>query len=119
MRRDRNCSFGAYDAGKDAFYEEGGRKQYENYDNLIRAVERNPDYTRCDSATCKVRRGTVWLTKEPSASRCTAGWRSRRPVFDRYKRRFKLATFASGTLAPRTWRRILPSGSIKTTLSST
>lgn len=98
-RRDRNCSFGVYDDGKKAFYDEP--KAYENFDNLVKVVERNPEYAPCDSATCHVRRGTVWLVKEAEREPLSVGLavKTARGFFDRYKRRFKLATVASSTLS--------------------
>jgi hypothetical protein len=107
-RLDRNCSFGIYDEGIEA-YEDHGHAHFENYRNLVDLAKQHEDYKPCDSATCKERKGTVWLVEESAREPLSAqaAVESARHFFDRYRRRFKLMTVPSDSLTSDTMRQCL------------
>ena len=97
-RGDRNCTFGVFEETVDGY--KSNRLSYTSYDELVKAAEDNPDYRPCDSAGCGRRWPAVWLVEEPETMPLT-GRSAQRVVgrfFERYRRRFKLATYASGML---------------------
>lgn len=97
-RADRNCDHGIFDVSLEQFNRD--RNQYVNADVLEELFEQNPDYEPCDSRTCDKRRGTVWLQKVPAVQPLDAHTAKRelRKFTRRYKRGFKLATYAANTL---------------------
>jgi hypothetical protein len=98
-RKDRNCSFGAFNEG--ALEKEGmAERGFETLETLVEQSKRLPTYQPCDSATCTNRVGTVWLIKEPEKEPLSGGEAVDRAArfFKSYRRRFKLATYASDTL---------------------
>ena len=95
-RPDRNCDHGIYDGDVDEF----DPKVSETYDNLRVRAESSPSYRPCDAIGCKLRRPTVWLVHEPERTPLSGAMAARRAreFFERNRRRFKLATYASGVL---------------------
>jgi hypothetical protein len=98
-RSDRNCTFGVYDEDIEAWADQGP-SAFENFNNLVKRAKQFEDYRPCDSATCKDRRGTVWLVEEPAREPLTAkiAVTAARQFFERYRRRFKLHTVPSDSL---------------------
>lgn len=98
-RNDRNCDHGIYDTLTLKDYQDD-RTKLESISELTQASADHPDYQPCSSRTCKKRIGTVWMIKEPERLPLTVEQAEReiKKFFDRYKRRFKLATYPNGTL---------------------
>ena len=101
-RPDRNCTFGVYDEGgqADALPYDDDPEHYQSFRPLSELASRNPDYRPCDSATCRDRRPAVWLVREGAKAALTgpAASAAARRFFERYRRRFRLATYPSDTL---------------------
>lgn len=99
-RPDRNCDHGAYESAQlDEFGADP--ESFQNFRALAAAAEAAPDYAPCDSSTCPVRRPAVWLKhvrERPPLVGASAA-RSVREFFERYRRRFRLATYSSDTLS--------------------
>ena len=99
-RADRNCDHGIYDSQEDFEKFREDPESFQNFKTLSSAAEQFPDYQPCDSSVCRVRRPAVWLRrmpeKHPLVGRAAAS--SVRKFFERYRRRFRLATYASDTL---------------------
>lgn len=97
-RNDRNCDHGVFDTSADQY--KSDRISYATFDALTKAAEGHPDYRPCDSASCTKRWPCVWLVEEPAVQPLTGNAASRAAgrFFNRYRRRFKLATYPSGTL---------------------
>ena len=97
-RNDRNCDHGVFDATSEEY--KSDRARFSTYDALTKASEEHPDYRPCDSSPCTKRWPCVWLVEEPAVSPLTGreARREARAFFKRYRRRFKLATYPSGTL---------------------
>lgn len=97
-RSDRNCDFGVRDDDMGLFYSH--RSEHENKEQLVDLADDNPTYQPCKSKTCRERRPTVWLQKEPAVEPLTGRSAARHVgrFFDKYKRRFRLVTYPSGSL---------------------
>lgn len=97
-RNDRNCDHGVFDASAEEY--KSDRVRFSTYDALTKAAEGHSDYRPCDSASCTKRWPCVWLVEEPAVQPLTGGAavRAAKRFFDRHRRRFKLATYPSGTL---------------------
>lgn len=91
---DRTCDFGVLrNFTPDDLY------AHIDYDTLIKAVEDNPDYIPCKA--CSRFKGSIWYVKEKEKMPLTAEDAKRylKRFFDKYKQRFKLATYAADTLS--------------------
>jgi hypothetical protein len=101
-RPDRNCDHGIFGTDEvpdiEAYMDE--RAKFETREALIEKAERFPKYQPCESATCRQRLGTTWLVNIPECQPLTAekAISNLDVYFKKYKRRFKLATYPSGTL---------------------
>jgi len=98
-RADRNCDHGVYDSSeRDRFRDDPD--SFQSLGELTKVAEQNPDYRPCDSSACRDRRPVVWLAqqKEKTPLGGPAAARAVRKFFERYRRRFRLATYASDTL---------------------
>jgi hypothetical protein len=114
-RADRNCDHGIFDATAEQY--KSDRTVYAAYDVLVKAAEANRGsdhalrgkfsavpgihgYQPCDSASCTKRWPCVWLVEEPAVQPLTgtSAKRAAGRFFEKYKRRFKLVTYPSGTL---------------------
>jgi hypothetical protein len=76
---------------------------------LAEWYENKPDYEPCDSAHCTARRGAVWI-KPMKKCRPLTGKQAAEKLtrfFGRYKRRFKLTSYAAGTLTVSEMKRVL------------
>ena len=97
-RNDRNCDHGLFDLDEKEYYK--NRDDYECHETLSKMVHKKREYRACDSATCDERKGTVWLEKKPASRLLDV--RSAQNVLkgfiEKYRRRFKLNTYPSGTL---------------------
>ena len=97
---ERTCDFGLYESTRDDLSD---YKQWYNQENLIKAYKENPDYTPCTS--CKKWRhsnwGSAWIKKvyieEPLVYE--EALEIYREFKEKYKGKFKLATYANGTLS--------------------
>ena len=98
QRSDRNCDHGIWDLEKSEYYQNRG--DYEAFETLAGMVRQQEQYRACDSATCGERLGTVWLDKRPATKLLGASSAQRvlKKFMEKYKRRFKLITYPSGTL---------------------
>jgi hypothetical protein len=98
-RSDRNCDCGVYAKSEYAAFEDDP-KVFQQLPKLIELARSNRNYAPCDSATCDERWPVVWLApvpeREPLAGDSAA--RIVRKFFERYRRRFRLATYPNGTL---------------------
>jgi len=106
-RPDRNCDHGIHSYEKDDYntlFHESSPMQV-----LIDWYEANPDYEPCDSSSCPDRRGAVWI-KSVKKCRPLNGKQAAEKLgrfFERYKRRFKLTSYAAGTLTVSEIKRVL------------
>ena len=98
-RKDRNCTFGVYDIPDTEFVER--RNEFESMTNLSKKAAESPDYHPCSSYACRERVPTMFVTREPDRQPLTGLMARKRAAhfFTEYKRRFKLATYAAGTLS--------------------
>ncbi|MDD5511469.1 MAG: hypothetical protein PHI12_11775 [Dehalococcoidales bacterium] len=107
-REDRNCDHGIFE-GTDfgSFAKKQG--DYINDSVLQAKFHQYPDYVPCDSHTCSQRKGSVWVQKVKECSPLTADQAEKAltAFFSKYKRRFKLATYAAGTLTVTEIKRVL------------
>lgn len=69
------------------------------YDSLVQASKNNPDYRVCRN--CNEIKGTPWLIPIPSTSPLTwkEAYKAARKWRERYKKRFRLSTYANETLS--------------------
>lgn len=97
-RDDRNCDHGIFDEPFDSFKER--RAEFECVEALTEAARSFPDYRTCKSKTCTERRPTVWLERVDEVAPLTGrrAMRLTHRFFENSRRRFKLATYPSGTL---------------------
>ena len=100
-RDDRNCDHGVMDITEEEYY--SNREERESFGSLVKLAQDNTDYRPCDSHLCdeqKLRRPTVWLEQRPRANRLDGrnAQRHMTKFFERYRRRFKLVDYPSGTL---------------------
>ena len=97
-REDRNCDHGIFDVSLEDFNR--NRNKYVTAEVLAECFEQYPDYEPCDSATCPQRSGTAWIRKVSAVQPLDAGTAKKelRKFVRRYKRHFKLATYASNML---------------------
>ncbi len=107
-RSDRNCDHGIFE-GID---EEAMRRnfaQFINLDTLSEKFKEYPEYEPCDSIGCEKRWGSVWIRKVKRTTPLTAkqAKTSLKAFFQRYRRRFKLATYPAGILTVSEIKRIL------------
>jgi hypothetical protein len=98
-RSDRNCDRGIYDRSDyEAFKEDPN--EFQQLSELVELAGASLDYAPCASATCDERWPVVWmesvLEREPLSGERAAG--VVRAFFERYRRRFRLATYPNGTL---------------------
>lgn len=98
-RADRECDHGVYAAGQHKAWLED-RGAFENLKSLSDLATQYPDYRPCDSSACRNRRPCVWLIREKARTPLTgpAASAAVRRFFERHRRRFRLATYASDTL---------------------
>ena len=70
-----------------------------NYETLIQAVESHPNHVPCRN--CSELVGTVWLKKRPATKPLTwvEGYKAMRRFGRKYKRKFRLCTYANETLS--------------------
>lgn len=97
-RADRNCDHGIFDVSLEQFNRD--RTKYVSLEALQQCYEQYPDYAPCDSHTCGKRIGTPWLKLVPAVAPLDArsAKRELRRFTRRYKRGFRLATYAADTL---------------------
>ncbi len=98
-RKDRNCDHGIFeDISLDTFHQ--NYAQFINSETLKEKYEEFPDYEPCDSMSCPIRKGSVWLKHHGEKRPLTASHAKRalRKFFKRYRRRFKLNTYPAGML---------------------
>jgi hypothetical protein len=98
-RQDRNCDHGVIDQSRIGEYVEAP-ELFQVHSALVVLARANPDYSPCDSATCDRRWSCVWLSPVPAKPVLTGADAEKdvRAFFERYRRRFKLVTYPSGTL---------------------
>jgi len=98
-RKDRNCDHGIFE-GTGIDSSKRNRAQFVNIETLKKKWEEFPDYSPCDSYSCKNRQGSVWLKKIPESRPLNAKEAKKkiRLFFKKYKRRFKLIAHPAGTL---------------------
>jgi len=98
-RPDRNCDHGIFEETDLETYRTN-KGQYESLDTLVAKAKEDPDYEPCDSHICNERVGTVWTILEPEQPVLTAddAQKELEEFFHKYRRRFKLITYPSGTL---------------------
>jgi hypothetical protein len=106
-REDRNCDYGIFDMSMESFYQ--SQENHITLENLMEKYEEFPDYAPCDSHNCTQRRGSVWLTKVNKKKPLTSTQAKKKLVdfFQRYRRRFKLATYPAGFLTVSEIRMVL------------
>ncbi len=107
-RGDRNCDHGIFPGVElETFIKTP--EDYMNIKVLAEQFEKNPDYEPCDSHSCDKRIGCVWLRKEPKTNPLDAkdAKKALRKFFQKYRRRFKLATYPAGILTVSEIRRML------------
>lgn len=98
-RKDRNCDHGIFDdISLDTFHQ--NYAQFINSENLKEKYEEFPDYEPCDSMSCPIRKGSVWIKHhgEKRPLKASHAKRALRKFFKRYRRRFKLNTYPAGML---------------------
>jgi hypothetical protein len=98
-RSDRNCDCGIYDESRYEEFKENPN-ELQQLSKLVKLAQLNPSYSPCDSASCDERWPVVWLESVPSREPLTGDRAARivRAFFERYRRRFRLATYPNGTL---------------------
>ena len=93
----RNCDFGVFSGMFDP------SNVYDNLtkEMIVERMSKYPDYEPCYDYNCKKKKGSVWLKKVPKQNPLKAKEATRKLVnfFNRYKRRFKLATYPADTLS--------------------
>jgi hypothetical protein len=98
-RGDRSCDHGVYEPSeREAWTEDPAA--FQNLRALAELAERCPDYEPCRSRACDKRRPVAWVVREearqPLDGRDAAA--AVREFFEKYRRRFRLATYAADTL---------------------
>jgi len=98
-RPDRNCDHGVYNASEFEAFKESP-DEFQTLSSLSKIAGENPDYAPCDSAACKERWPSIWLSQMPEKAPLVGGHAGTvvREFFERYKRRLRLVTYPSGTL---------------------
>ena len=98
-RSDRNCDHGVFEEAELAAYDEDPTA-FQRLPVLSARARSDPDYRPCDSSTCSRHRPAAWVRLAPAVSPLTGreAEDAVREFFERYRRRFRLATYPSGTL---------------------
>lgn len=103
-RRDRDAIWhpdrphGIHEGTIDEFWTR--RDEFECTSTLVEKAEEHPGYRPCAARSCLARKPTVWLERKDERHPLS-GTKARTHVerfFKRHRRRFKLATYPSGTL---------------------
>lgn len=107
-RSDRNCDHGIFEGVNLETYQRN-LAQFMNIEILQEKWEEFQDYEPCDSHSCDRRKGTVWIKRIEKTRPLTAKKAKieLKNFFQKYKRRFKLATYPAGTLTVSEIRRVL------------
>lgn len=99
IRADRNCDHGVYDSDQYQAYKDEPNK-FQTMPVLTKLATVNPGYKPCDAAGCTKHVPCAWVVRVPDKPVLTGEHAERvvREFFARYKRRFRLVTYPSGTL---------------------
>jgi hypothetical protein len=98
-RADRNCDHGVYDPDQYQAYKDEPHK-FQRMSVLSDLAAANPGYKPCDAAGCLKHAPCAWLLRVKDKPVLTGEHAERvaREFFERYRRRFRLVTYPSGTL---------------------